>query len=435
MAMRKPSTSRILSRRAVLKLGLGAAAATVGARFLPGLGQRLSPAPHVARATGSLRQIALAATDGWITLPGTVPIPGGSGGPDGNFAPDVLAAPGQTVYVFGFRDVTGFSSDQVLNLKGQAQHSAPLLYVDEGEDVEISLFNLGFVMRPDLGDPHSVHWHGFRQAIPYFDGVPNTSIAVPLDRQFTYFYRPQDPGTYMYHCHVEDTEHVQMGMNGLLFVRPAQNSGAFKYVYNDGDGSTAYDREFSVYLSEMWAEAHWADAHIQLPEWTDYKPDWYMLNGRVYPDTLAPSSDLHANPFPEPAALSYQPHSAVISAHPGQKVLLRFASLGYEEQSMTLAGIPLRVVGKDATLLRGRNGEDLSYQTNTISIGPGESFDAIFTAPAWSGSGPYDTYLLYNRNLDRLRNADGVPGQGGQMTEVRIYDPGALLPPDAMGNA
>jgi FtsP/CotA-like multicopper oxidase with cupredoxin domain len=416
-------------------------------------------APHVARATGTERHIALAATDGWISLPGTVPVPGGSGGPDGNFAPDVLAAPGQTVYIFGFRDVTGLSSDEVLNLKGQAQHSAPLIYADEGEDVYVSLFNLGFIMRPDLGDPHSVHWHGFRQAIPYFDGVPNTSIAVPLDRQFTYFYRPHDPGTYMYHCHVEDTEHVQMGMNGLLFVRPVQNQGSLasdfmakypaysgpeippgRYAYNDllapgAPGSTAYDREFSVFLSEIWAEAHWADAHIQLPEWTDYKPDWYLMNGRVYPDTLEAGSDLLANPFPDPAPLVYQPHSSVISAHPGQKVLLRFASLGYEEQSMTLAGIPLRVVGKDATLLRGRGGEDISYETNTISIGPGESFDAIFTAPAWSGSGTYDTYLLYNRNLDRLRNADGVPGQGGQMTQVRIYDPDVPLPPDAMGNA
>ena len=42
-------------------------------------------------------------------------------------------------------------------------------------------------------------------------------------REFPYFYHPPDPGTYMYHCHFEDVEHVQMGMTGIVFVRPAQN--------------------------------------------------------------------------------------------------------------------------------------------------------------------------------------------------------------------
>ena len=50
-----------------------------------------------------------------------------------------------------------------------------------------------------------------------------------------------------------------------------------------------------MFLSEVWAEAHWADAHIQLPEWTDYRADFAMLNGRVYPDTLAPSGSI--DPF------------------------------------------------------------------------------------------------------------------------------------------
>ena len=59
-------------------------------------------------------------------------------------------------------------------------------------------------------------------------------------------------------------------------------------MYNDGDGSTGFDREFAMFLSEVWAEAHWADAHIQLPEWSDYRADFSLLNGRVYPDTLAP---------------------------------------------------------------------------------------------------------------------------------------------------
>ena len=67
------------------------------------------------------------------------------------------------------------------------------------------------------------------------------------------------PGTYMYHCHVEDIEHVTMGMTGIVFVRPLQNGNTSyypsgKYAYNDGDGSTGYDREFAMFLSEIWLQ-------------------------------------------------------------------------------------------------------------------------------------------------------------------------------------
>ena len=97
---------------------------------------------------------------------------------------------------------------------------------------------------------------------------------------------------------------------------------------------------------------------------------------------------------------------------------------------MTLAGIKLRVVGKDATHMRSRDGTDTSYETNTVAFGPGESADAIFEAPAFSGgsgsSGQgYDSYLLYNRAYVNSNNlASG--GFGGQATEVRVYPTGSL---------
>ena len=133
-----------------------------------------------------------------------------------------------------------------------------------------------------------------------------------LGAGFTYVYRPRDPGTYMYHCHVEDVEHVHMGMTGLVFVRPLQdgNTSALypsgSYLYNDGDGSTGFDREFSMFLSEVWAESHWADAHIQLPEWSDYRADFSLLNGRVYPDTDRPQR--LDRPLPPGARRQRRPH-------------------------------------------------------------------------------------------------------------------------------
>ena len=101
----------------------------------------------------------------------------------------------------------------------KAQHNAPLFWVDQfnpahPKDFRLQLTNLGLQMRPDLTDSHTLHWHGFRNVIPFFDGEPTGSVSVPVGRDFTYVYRPRDPGTYMYHCHVEDVEHVHMGMTG-----------------------------------------------------------------------------------------------------------------------------------------------------------------------------------------------------------------------------
>ena len=148
-------------------------------------------------------------------------------------------------------------------------------------DFTVDLTNLGLAQRPDLFDTHTLHWHGFRNVIPFFDGEPTGSVSVPTGTVFRYVYRPRDPGTYMYHCHVEDTEHVHMGMTGIVFVRPLQDGNTAlypsgKYMYNDGDGSTGFDREYVMFMSEVWAEAHWADAHIQLPEWSDYRADFSL---------------------------------------------------------------------------------------------------------------------------------------------------------------
>jgi FtsP/CotA-like multicopper oxidase with cupredoxin domain len=374
----------------------------------------LSPAQQAAAP-----DVHLVGTDGWIYLPPAPAIP--------PYHPDVLAPAPYTTYMFGFRDVTGLTTEQIQDQKMKAQASAPLLWADEGVDYRIQLSNLGLAMRPDLTDSHTVHWHGFRNAIPMFDGEPSSSVAVPINRDLTYFYRPREPGTYMYHCHFEDTEHVHMGMTGTIFIRPAQNGNTAlypsgKYAYNDGDGSTGYDREYAMFLSEVWAESHWADAHIQLPEWSDYRPDFYLLNGRVYPDTLEANFDPMTD-YPSGSVgerLRYQPISSLVQANAGERVLLRFANLGFKQQSMTLAGLKLRVVGKDATLLRGRDGTDISYETNTIVIGAGESVDAIFTAPPVAA---LTTYRLYNRNLHRL-NTGGGAGYGGQLTDVRIVPSG-----------
>ncbi len=424
-----------LNRRDFLKYTGGAA---VLAGSVTWAGQLLLP--EVAQADASVpADLFFGGTDGWISLPDTPAIP--------PFHPDNLAPDPFTTYIFGFRNLTNMTASQRSKQKNKAQHSAPLFWVNQYDgnpqhEFKMKLTNLGLELRPDLFDAHTLHWHGFRNVIPFYDGEPSGSVSVPTGREFVYVYRPRDPGTYMYHCHVEDVEHVHMGMTGLVFVRPLQDGNTSlyssgKYMYNDGDGSTGFDREFAMFLSEVWAESHWADAHIQLPEWSDYRADFSLLNGRVYPDTIAPNAPINATTSIHAldvqtdadgdlkfesgySHLQYQPHSSLVRCNGGERVALRFANLGFKEQAMTLAGIRMRVVGRDATPMRGRDGTDTSYETNTINIGPGESFDVVFQAPAYQGPGAYDTYMLYNRNYTRSNNlADG--GFGGQATEVRVY--------------
>lgn len=430
--MTKSTSTSQVSRRGFLKVAGGAALAAAGISLLPHLlNKTLTPAEVVAAADAP-PDLYFAGTDGWIYLPPNPPI--------SYFFPDSLAPAPFNTYIFGFRNVTGLTGTQKNAQKMKAQHNAPLFWVNEGADFRLQLTNLGLQMRPDLTDSHTLHWHGFRNVIPFFDGEPTGSVSVPVGRDFTYVFRPHDPGTYMYHCHVEDVEHVHMGMTGLVFVRPLQNGNTSlypsgKFAYNDGDGSTGYDREFAMFLSEVWAEAHWDDAHIQLPDWTDYRADFSLLNGRVYPDTLAPNGSIDPfNPVRDangdlipPAGrpeLQYQPLSGLVTCQSGERVLLRFANLGFREAAMTMAGLQMRVIGRDATLMRGRGGANTSYETDTILIGAGESFDVIFTAPAHSGGSGPDKYVLYNRRYTQTANRSN--GYGDQRTEIHVYPNGSL---------
>jgi len=440
-----------ISRRKFLKLAGGAAVTVAGASLLPQfLRKTLLADKVVVGAAETPPDLFFAGTDGWMYLPGsTAP-----------YHPDSLAPAPFTTYIFGFRNLTGLdpNADQAIiaSQKNKAQHSAPLWWVDQFDptapkDFKVLLTNVGLALRPDLTDSHTLHWHGFRNVIPFFDGEPTGSIAVPVNRFFTYVYRPRDPGTYMYHCHVEDIEHVTMGMTGIVFVRPLQNkygngagapvarasggaaSAPLGYAYNDGVGlsdprSTAYDREFPMFLSEVWAQGHWNDAHIQESDWSLFKADYSLLNGRVYPATLLPAGggrdpetgDLI--PPPGHPELQYQPHSALVECNAGEKVLLRFANLGFREAAMTFAGLTVKVIGRDATPMLGRDGTDTSYEPDTLLMGAGESYDVIFTAPAPG------TYLLYNRRYTQ----DDDQATQGQRTEIRVYPAGTIAAQDPM---
>ncbi|PYQ37356.1 MAG: hypothetical protein DMG99_21120, partial [Acidobacteria bacterium] len=89
---------------------------------------------------------------------------------------------------------------------------APLMAIDEDDEFFLTLTNVGMIMRPDLFEQHTVHFHGYPNASSFYDGVPDASVAINIGASFTYYYMAPDAGTYFWHCHITPPEHLQMGM-------------------------------------------------------------------------------------------------------------------------------------------------------------------------------------------------------------------------------
>src|SRR5213082_1575071 len=347
---------------------------------------------------------------------------------------------------------------------------APLMAIDEDDEFFLTLTNVGMIMRPDLFEQHTVHFHGYPNASAFYDGVPDASVAINIGGSFTYYYLAPDAGTYFWHCHITPPEHLQMGMVGQIYVRPRQNrvpvgqslllalqqqqqdprtkcdssadilcsnpvpavvpvsngrAATGNYAYNDGDGSTHYDVEYPIQIHGFDPNFHFVGMTFNPEGFTDMKDKYFLLNGRSYPDTVQ-SGPLETNSTDGANHFS-QPLPSIINIPAGGKALLRISDLDVTEyQTLASLGIPMTVIGINAKMLRDQAGNNLYYNTNSITLGGGESLDVILDAcqvraAAGTCTTPYavgDTYYLYTPNLDHLSN--DAENFGGLMTEVHI---------------
>jgi FtsP/CotA-like multicopper oxidase with cupredoxin domain len=351
---------------------------------------------------------------------------------------------------------------------------APLMAIDEDDEFFLTLTNVGQVMRPDLFEQHTVHFHGYPNASAFYDGVPDASVAINIGGSFTYYYLAPEAGTYFWHCHITPPEHLQMGMVGQIYVRPRQNrvtsgsslhdalvaqqgdprtkcdstdilcsnpvpptnsvtrgttgtlcSGSSalkadavpKYAYNDGDGSTCYDAEYPLQIHGFDPNFHFVGMTFNPEGFTEMKDKYFLLNGRSYPDTVTPGP--LATQTTDGLMHFSQPLPAIVNIPAGGRALLRIADLDVTEyQTLASLGIPMTVVGLNAKLLRDQAGRNLYYKTNSITLAGGESLDVILDASDTTKYHSGDVYYLYTPNLDHLSN--DAENFGGLMTEVRI---------------
>ena len=300
-----------------------------------------------------------------VTMEGTISMP------DGNI-----------IYMWGFSEA------------GRPfQHPSPVLCVNEGDTVTIVLHN-------PLPEDVSIIFPGQENVLA--DGLPSQPQFTPIGDltslapvatanggSVTYSFVAEKPGTYLYYSGTEPVKQVNMGLFGALVVRPA---GRPDWAYNEtvvGELGETYTTQFEptteyvLLLSEIDPNLHMAVEQGLPYNLNNYRSRYWLINGRSFPDTIAPngadwlpsqpySSLLHIHPYNnDPASPAYNPYPA----------LVRFLSVGTELYPHHPHGNHGRIIARDGNVLIGGGGEDLSYEKFTVAVGPGETHDELF---AWT---------------------------------------------------
>ena len=286
-----------------------------------------------------------------------------------------LTMPDSTIVpIWGYSDTMG----------GPAQLPGPTIIANVGDTVSITLHN-------NLGQDTALLFPG-QAMIPDLAGVADGGSKL-------YSFTPTDPGTYLYEAGLlpNAARQVAMGMFGALVVRPAQDgtsyefpigSGNFytQFTYSDGDGSTGYNDEALLVLSEIDPALNANPTGFDM---RDYWPQYRLINGKAYPDT------------------------AEIPTAAGNRVLLRYVNAGIQQHTMGLLGMGQELIARDASL------RPYPQRELTESVGPGRTADAIVTVPASAGTNAETHYALYDASL--LLNNNGV-GFGGMLTFLTVTD-------------
>lgn len=330
----------------VFALVAGAVAVALAAVFTMGPTSSLAPAP-LSAAPQALPGILgptfqLRATEGRISTP------------DGN-----------SIYMWGFADDT---------TGGHFQYPAPTLIVNQGDTVEVTLTN-------DLSTRVSIAFPGQTDVMvagapvqPELDGSGNLvslTKSVAPSATVTYSFEASEPGTYVYESGTDPATQVQMGLFGALVVRPSMGAS---FAYNDGE--TEFAREYLMLLHEIDPLIHEAVEEGLEPDLAAFWPRYWTINGRAFPDTAAGNDVAWLPGQPYGATVVVEPFDATGNPLPA---LIRFANAGVHNHPFHTHSNHVRVVAHDGQLLRGPAGEDLSREEFTLTVGAGQTYDALFT--------------------------------------------------------
>jgi FtsP/CotA-like multicopper oxidase with cupredoxin domain/Cu/Ag efflux protein CusF len=312
-----------------------------------------------------------------------------------------------------------------------ARLPSPTIRVEEGDRVFVTLHNTHYL-------PHTIHFHGLSQD-NNMDGVPDVTQHMVLPgHQFTYRFDAKVPGTYWYHCHVQDQIHVLMGLAGMIIVEPNRPDNHFAHLI-PGAGRIApmakataekYQGEYSLVYMDIddrlnrIPAAHSDPREIERRMHRDYdvtqrRPDVFLLNGRSYPFTM---------------------RDTPILVKPDETTKLRILNVGARTLSLHTHGhhptltdvdgrpVPLLAqITRDTFLVGPAQRIDLALRTGsdeTYANGPGVWLMHDHTQPAASNKGISPggdhTMIVYQGFM----GPDGLPiHPAGDFGHAQHFDP------------
>lgn len=307
---------------------------------------------------------------------------------------------GNTVYMWGYATAAG-----------SFQHPGPTLCFTEGQVVTITLTNnvvpeAVSIIFPGQTGVEANTGSGFAPSEPQFAGPTLVSLAPAAAAGggvVTYRFTASQPGTYIYESGTDPQKQVQMGLFGAIVIRPLMGSGD-DHIYNWSATQFSKDHDYMMLLSEIDPELHWA-VEIGLPyDITRYHPRYWLINGRSFPDTIAPNNAEWLPTQPYGALLHILPSGAQ-----GLPSAVRFLNVGMFNHPMHPHGDHIQIVGRDGRPLLGPANEDLSYAEYGPVVGAGQTKDAIYdwtNVDGYSTSNPLPTDVFQSLSQFLLRPRD-----------------------------
>jgi hypothetical protein len=268
---------------------------------------------------------------------------------------------------------------------GAFQFPGPVLCVNQGDTVTVVLNN-------GLPEATSIMFLGVDNvqangapAQPEFNGTTLTSLtkSAPANGSVTYSFTASNPGTYLYESGTDVGKQVQMGLYGALVVRPANHPN---WAYSNGAqafGQFDLSTEFVMLLSEMDPNLHSAVELGQPYDVTTLHPRYWLINGRAFPDTIAPNNAawLPNQPYSALMHVKVQDNSLLPNDPNGPNkapALIRYLNAGSRNHPFHPHGQNGRLLARDATPLFDGSGNDLSYETFAFTIGSGQTWDQTY---------------------------------------------------------
>ena len=249
----------------------------------------------------------------------------------------------------------------------------PTLVYTEGDSVELKLRNMS------QSASHTIHLHGL-DVDQWNDGVPHLSWEVGHNDTESYYFKAPHPGTYLYHCHVTSSLHVQAGMYGMLIIKP-QNAN------ETWDGGFTFSKEYAWMTSEIDTIWH-TDSIINAPHDTttimrilpDYNPQYFFVNGRSEHQLL-------------------DTNVAAITAKANETVLLRLANIGYFGNRFIFpTQLNVTIISSDGRPLPNVESSD------TLEILPGERYQVLLQSTIeFTDSISVDYFNLNTQNIANIQ--------------------------------